>query len=254
MRKIVLLTLIAALPLAAQTASNDDLQKQVNQLNETNRAILKELQEIHKVLEQQRVAQAPQAPPPDILPPDPIDVSRDPFRGAANAKVAIIEYSDFQCPFCGRYEKDAYTQIAKDYVDTGKVKYVWRDMPLDMHPNAMRAAQAANCAGAQGKFWEMHDRLFSNQQALNAEDLPKHAEALGLNVGQFQTCLDSNRFDADIKADMAEAAKANISGTPSFLFGVVQPNGSIKIVKKLVGARPYADFKAAIDSTITGGK
>ena len=123
-------------------------------------------------------------------------------------------------------------------------------MPLDMHPNAMKAALAANCAGAQGKFWEMHDRLFANQQALSEADLPKHAEALGLNVGQFQTCLGSGRFDADVKADMAEAAKANINGTPTFLLGIVQPNGSVKVTKKIVGAKPYAEFKAAIDSAI----
>ena len=248
MRKLMLLLCLIALPAYAQ--QNDDLQKEINQLNETNKAILKELQEIHKVLEQQRVAMAPQAPPPDVLPPDPIDVSRDQFRGAPNAKIAIIEYSDFQCPFCGKYEKETYGQLAKDYVESGKVKYVWRDMPLDMHQYAMKAAEAANCAGAQGKFWEMHDRLFANQQALTPADLPKHAEALGLNVGQFQTCLDANRFDAEIKAEMADAAKANITGTPTFLFGIVQPNGSVKIVKKMIGARPYADFKAAIDSTI----
>ena len=250
MRKLLLICIaVASLPIAAQ--QSDDLQKQINQLNETNKAILKELQEIRKVLETQRAPQQPQ-PVVEVLPPDPIDVTRDPFRGAANAKVAVIEYSDFQCPFCGRYEKDAYTQITKDYVDTGKLKYVWRDYPLDMHPFAMKAAIAANCAGVQGKFWEMHDRLFANQQELAPADLSKHAEALGLNLGQFQTCLDSGRFDADIKADMAEAAKASINGTPSFLIGVVQPNGSVKITKKLVGARPYADFKAAIDSAIAG--
>ena len=250
MRKLFFIMCVVAvsLPLAAQ--QSDDLQKQINQLNETNKAILKELQEIHKVLEAQRAAPQQQPVVPDVLPPDPIDVSRDHFRGAANAKVAVIEYSDFQCPFCSRYEKDTYPQITKDYVDTGKLKYVWRDMPLDMHPNAMKAAVAANCAGAQGKFWEMHDRLFDNQQALAATDLPKHAEALGLNVGQFQTCLDSDRFDADIKTDIAEAAKASINGTPSFLIGTVQPNGSVKVVKKLVGAQPYANFKAAIDSAI----
>jgi len=248
MRKLLLICIaVASLPIAAQ--QSDDLQKQINQLNETNKAILKELQEIRKVLESQRAPQ--QAAAPDVLPPDPIDVTRDPFRGAANAKVAVIEYSDYQCPFCGRYEKDTYGQITKDYVDTGKLKYVWRDMPLDMHPNAMKAAVAANCAGVQGKFWEMHDRMFANQQELAPADLSKHAEALGLNVGQFQSCLDSNRFDADIKADIADATKANINGTPSFLIGVVQPNGSVKITKKLVGARPYADFKAAIDSAIT---
>jgi protein-disulfide isomerase len=247
MRKLLLICIVvASLPIAAQ--QSDDMQKQINQLNETNKAILKELQEIRKVLEAQRAPQ--QAAAPDTLPAEPIDVSRDPFRGAANAKVAVIEYSDYQCPFCARYEKDAYVQIGKDYVDTGKLKYVWRDLPLDMHPHAMKAAVAANCAGVQGKFWEMHDRLFANQQALAAVDLSKHAEGLGLNVGQFQTCLDSGRFDADIKADIAEAAKANINGTPTFLIGVVQPNGAVKVMRKLIGARPYADFKAAIDSAL----
>jgi protein-disulfide isomerase len=239
----------ACLPIAAQ--QNDDLQKQINQLNETNKAILKELQEIRKFLEAQRAApQQAAAPVPDTQPAEPVDVTRDQFRGAPNAKVAIIEYSDYQCPYCERYEKETYGQLTKDYVDTGKLKYVWRDMPLDMHPNAMKAALAANCAGAQGKFWEMHDRLFANQQALDAADLPKHAEALGLNVGQFQTCLDSGRFDAEVKADIAEATKANINGTPTFLLGIVQPNGSVKVTKKIVGAKPYAEFKAAIDNAI----
>jgi protein-disulfide isomerase len=250
MRRLLFICIaVASLPIAAQ--QSDDLQKQINQLNETNKAILRELQEIRRVLETQRAPQQAAAPL-DVLPAEPIDVTRDPFRGAANAKVAVIEYSDYQCPFCARYEKDAYIQIGKDYVDTGKLKYVWRDLPLDMHPNAMKAAEAANCAGVQGKFWEMHDRLFANQQALAATDLSRHAEGLGLNVGQFQTCLDTGRFAADIKADIADAAKANINGTPTFLIGVVQPNGSVKVMKKLVGARPYADFKAAIDSALAG--
>ena len=145
MRKLLITCLaLASLPIAAQ--QNDDLEKQINQLNETNKAILRELQEIRKVLETQRAPQQP-APVADVLPTEPVDVTRDPFRGAANAKVAIIEYSDYQCPFCSRYEKDTYTQIGKDYVDTGKIKYVWRDMPLDMHQYAMKAAEAANCAG-----------------------------------------------------------------------------------------------------------
>jgi protein-disulfide isomerase len=248
-KKLLALALLVSCPLVAFAQSNEDLQKQINMLNETNKAILKELQEIRKVLERQ---QMPGAPPQvaDVLPPDPIDVSRDPFKGPANAKVAIIEYSDYQCPFCGRFEKDQYTQILRDYVTTGKVKYVWRDMPLDMHPNAQKAAEAGHCAGAQGKFWEMHDLMFANQQALARPDLAKHAETLNLNVGQFESCLDSGRFAPDISADVAEAAKANISGTPSFLFGIVQPNGTVKVVKKIVGTKPYAEFKAAIDNAL----
>ncbi len=239
---------------AQTTQQNDELQKQLHSFNETQRAILKELQEIRKVLQQQQAAARPAPPPAEILPTEPTDIARQPFRGAANAKVAIIEFSDYQCPFCARFEKDAYPQILKDYVDTGKVKYVWRDLPLvDMHPHAQKAAEAGNCAGDQGKFWEMHDLMFENQQALAPADLTKHAATLQLNTGLFQTCLDSGRYAAEIKNDVAEAVKFGISGTPSFLVGVVQPNGSVKVVKKMVGTKPFAEFKAAIESALAPG-
>ena len=244
----VALTLIS-LAAAAQT-TNEDLQKQIKSLNETEKAILKELQEIHKLLAQQP-AQAQARPAADVLPATPMDIAKEPFKGAPNAKVALIEFSDFQCPFCSRYDKDTYPQILKDYVDTGKVKYVWRDMPLDFHQNAEKAAEAAHCAGEQGKFWEMHDRLFANQQNIAAADLPKHAEALGLNSALFQDCLDSGRYASDIKKDIAAANDAGVNGTPTFMIGVVQPNGSVKVMKKLVGAKPYAEFKSALDSLLT---
>jgi len=186
-----------------------------------------------------------------VLPSGPIDISKEQFKGAPNAKVAVIEFSDFQCPFCGKYDKDTYPQLLKDYVDTGKIKYVWRDYPLDFHKNAEKAAEAARCAGDQGRFWEMHDRLFANQQTIAATDLPKHAEALQLNASMFQQCLDSGRYAADIKKAIAEANGFGISGTPSFFIGVVQPNGTVKVSKKLVGAKAYTEFKTALDSLLT---
>jgi protein-disulfide isomerase len=180
-----------------------------------------------------------------------VSIASHPTQGATTAKVAIIEFSDYQCPFCGRYAKDTYPQLIKDYVDVGKIKYVWRDYPLSFHQNAQKAAEAAQCAGEQGKFWEMHDRLFENQQTIAATDLPKHAEALQLEASKFQQCLDSGRYAADIKKDFDLANTYGITGTPSFLIGVVQPNGSVKVVKKLVGAQSYAAFKSAIDSILT---
>ncbi|HEV8659488.1 MAG TPA: thioredoxin domain-containing protein, partial [Thermoanaerobaculia bacterium] len=144
-----------------------------------------------------------------------------------------------------------YPQIVKDYVDTGKIKYVWRDYPLGFHQNAQKAAEAAHCAGEQGKFWEMHDRLFANQQNIAAADLPKHAEALQIDTPVFQKCLDSGRYAADIKKDIDVANSAGISGTPTFLIGTVQPNGSVKVTNKLVGAKAYAEFKSAIDKLLS---
>ena len=236
------------LPLSsfAQTQS-DDLRKAIESLNETQKAILNELQDIHKLL----ASQQPTRPAADVLPSAPIDISKEQFKGAANAKVAVIEFSDFQCPFCGKFDKDTYPKLLKDYVDTGKVKYVWRDYPLDFHKNAQKAAEAARCAGDQGRFWEMHDRLFANQQTIAATDLPKHAEALQLNASMFQQCLDSGRYAADIKKSVSDANGFGISGTPSFFIGVVQPNGTVKVSKKLVGAKAYTEFKTALDSLLT---
>jgi protein-disulfide isomerase len=145
------------------------------------------------------------------LPSAPVDIRKEPFKGPAGARVAIIEFSDYQCPFCGKYDKETFPQLVKDYVDTGKVKYVFRDMPLDFHKNAFKAAEAAHCAGEQGRFWEMHDRLFANQTNLTPEDLVKHAAALQLTTGLFQQCLESGRFANDIKKDIAAAGDVGVS-------------------------------------------
>ncbi len=145
-------------------------------------------------------------------------------------------------------------QIQKDYVDTGKMKYVFMDLPLAMHKLAFKAAEAANCAGDQEKFWPMHDRIFANQNALGAEDLLKHAEALELDVPKFKECLDGGKSGDGIKKDMAEAQKAGITGTPAFLVGFSEPDGRVRAVKKVSGAQPYAAFKDAIESVFSPQK
>jgi len=128
------------------------------------------------------------------------------------------------------------------------------DFPLDMHKNAFKASEAGLCAGDQGKFWEMHDMLFANQQALKPEDLIKHAEALGLDAAKFKDCLDTGKHAEEIKKRMAEGQKAGITGTPAFLLGFVEPDGKVKAVKKISGALPYASFKAAIDEMLSSKK
>jgi len=145
-------------------------------------------------------------------------------------------------------------QIEKDYIDTGKMRYVFMDFPLPMHGQAMKASEAALCAGEQGKFWEMHDRLFANQNALALEALLKHAEALGLDLTQFKECLDSGKHAAQIKAAMAEGQKAGITGTPGFLLGFIEADGKVKATKKIPGAVPYANFKATIDEMLSSKK
>jgi protein-disulfide isomerase len=235
-------SVVLSVPAWAQTASDQKLD-----------AILRELQEIRKLLQAQQQGR-PATPPPDALPAAPVDVAKDPFKGSPIAKVAIVEFSDFQCPFCARYIRDTYPQVVKDYIDTGKIKYVWRDLPLEsIHPNAFKAAEAAHCAGEQGRFWEMHDVLFANSTNLGADQLPKHAETVKLDAAPFQTCLASARYASSIRKDIEDAESLGVTGTPSFFIGTVQPNGSVKVTKKLVGARGFAEFKTAIDSLLTPG-
>jgi protein-disulfide isomerase len=128
------------------------------------------------------------------------------------------------------------------------VKYVLRDLPLEaIHPFAMKAAEATHCAGEQGKYWEMHDRLFANQRELSRPDLTKHATALGLNTATFDQCLDSGKSAARIRKDIAEAEKLQANGTPTFFIGLTDAAGNQFKGTRLVGALPYASFKEAID-------
>lgn len=144
-------------------------------------------------------------------------------------------------------------QIERDYINTGKLKYVARDFPLEaIHPQAFKAAEATHCAGEQGAYWAMHARLFAHQRALGPTELPGHAEALKLDGPTFQACLDSGKYAPRIRKDLDDGQKAGVSGTPAFFLGVTQPNApTVKVLRVLKGAQPYASFKEAIDSLLS---
>jgi protein-disulfide isomerase len=158
-------------------------------------------------------------------------------RGPQDAKVTIVEFSDFQCPFCGRVEP-TLAQVAKEYPND--VRLVWRNQPLPFHPNAMPAAEAACAAGEQGKFWQMHDKLYENQQQLSPENYSKWAQDIGLNMGKFKSSVDSHECKPRIEADSKYGSSVGANGTPTFFI-----NG-----RQLVGAQPYDQFKAMIDQEI----
>ena len=185
-----------------------------------------------------------------------LSVDGAPFKGDKNAKVTLVDFTDYQCPFCARHVRETWPQIEKDYISTGKVKYVVRDFPIEsIHPHAFKAAEATHCAGEQGKYWEIHDRLFADQKALALKDLPPHAQTLGLDVPKFQQCLESGRHAAKVRKDLADGQKAGVTGTPSFFLGLTEPNDSqVKVQKSLKGAQPYAAFKEAIDSLLSSQK
>ena len=166
------------------------------------------------------------------------------MKGEDSAEVTIVEFTDYQCPFCKRYVDQAYKQILTDYVETGKVKYVLRDLPLAFHANAQGSAEAARCAGDQDMYWEMHDKLFETQEAWSeATDnalFKTYASQLGLSSAEFNSCLDEGKFTQVVKGDLALAQKAGANGTPTFFI-----NG-----KKLVGAQPFAAFQAVLDQEL----
>ncbi|MFH1134169.1 MAG: thioredoxin domain-containing protein [Nanoarchaeota archaeon] len=166
----------------------------------------------------------------------------DAVHGSADAPVTMIEFSEYQCPYCARFVQQTLPQIEEKYIKTGKVKHIFRDFPLGFHQNAQKAAEAAECAGEQGKYYEMHDKLFANQADLGVDNYKKWAQELGLNTGDFNTCLDSGRMAAEIQKDMADGQAAGVRGTPAFLI-----NGQL-----VSGAQPFASFETVIEAKLKG--
>jgi protein-disulfide isomerase len=173
------------------------------------------------------------------LRPPVVNVAADgrPSKGPANAPITIIEFSDYECPFCKRAEASV-DEVMKAYPD--KVKVVFRDYPLPMHPNARPASEAAACANAQGKFWEYHKKLFDNQSALAKDNLKTYAKEVGLDQAKFDKCLDSSEFKTKVDQDVEAASKVGVTGTPAFFI-----NGRL-----LSGAQPFEKFKEVIDEEL----
>ncbi len=162
----------------------------------------------------------------------------DPALGSASAPVTIVEFSDFQCPFCQRVAP-TLKQVQKTYGD--RVRIVWKDFPLtQIHPEAFKAGEAAHCAAEQGKFWEYHDRLFANQQALQADSLKKHAADLGLDAAKFNACVDSAKYGDRVREGVAQGSRLGVNSTPTLYI-----NG-----RMLSGAQPYEIIAAIIDEEL----
>ena len=167
----------------------------------------------------------------------------DAVLGDKNAPVTMIEFSDYECPFCFRYFADSYPKIIEKYVDTGKVKIIFRDYPLNFHPDSFPSALAGECVRDQGDdatYFEMHDKMFNDQSNLNKETFLTYVKELGLDETKFSDCFDSQKFSDEIYADLADGQAAGIKGTPGFFI-----NG-----KLVSGAQPYEVFEAAIEEQL----
>lgn len=201
-------------------------------------------------------AAAPQVAPPEDTTPKQVSIDDDPVLGDKNAKVTLIDFTDYECPFCKRYFDQTFSQIKKDYIDTGKIKYVVRDLPLSFHANAHKEAQAAECAREQGgdtAYYKYHDEIFkrttSNGTGLALDKLSVIANDLGLNGSTLQSCLDSEKYKGEVDKDLADASAVGASGTPTFFIGKSTSDGVITGTK-IVGAQPYSAFQAEIDKQL----
>lgn len=209
-------------------------------------AILSELRQIRQLLERQQAA---------LIPPEPVaqrgkmKITRDDrVVGSATAPLTMVEFTDYQCPFCKDFHTKTFPALKRDFIDTGKLRFVAKDMPLDFHQNAQGAAEAAQCAGEQGHFWQMRDAMFQNSPKLAREDLLRYAAELALNKTPFEQCLNSHKFEVDVRLSLALAGSLKISGTPAFLVGASTPDGvEGEIVE---GAMPVSVFAAKINELL----
>jgi len=208
------------------------------------------LSEIKTASTLQPAQQFPQPSAPQLF---TVSFDGEPVKGNPDAPITVVEFSDFQCPFCSRFFEQTLPLLEKNYIDTGKIKFVYKDLPLDsLHPNARSAHIAAECADEEGKFWEYHDVLFQKQavwQRLASSDLDiilsQFAVDLGMQAASFESCMESQDIADEVNQDTIEAARYGTTGTPTFFIGT-EKDGFIK----MVGAQPYAAFQRVIDEQL----
>jgi protein-disulfide isomerase len=205
--------------------------------------ILQELRQIRQLLERQQ--QQP-GPPVKIK----MNLEGAQMLGAKNAPVTMVEFTDYQCPFCQSFHTQTFADLKKNFIDTGKVRFFSRDLPLDsMHPDAMRAAEAGRCAAAQGQFWALRDIMSHHPDKLDLESLLADAEFLKLDVTAFRVCVVSEKYKNEIQTDVMEAMRIGSDGTPAFVIGKSTPEGVEGDL--VVGAQPVNVFDLKLRSLDT---
>ncbi len=244
MKKPIHWTIWAALALALPAAlgAQVPVPKEETITREQADAILNELRQIRQLLERQiannAAAQAPK-------PPEPIKAKLDlagvNMLGSKDAPLTLVEFTDYQCPFCQHFHTTVFNDLKKNYVDTGKLRFYSRDLPLDIHSNALRAAQAARCAADQGQFWALRDLMGSNPDKLDMESLAGFAASLKMDVAAFRSCVQSEKYKNAVQTDTLEALKIGADGTPAFVIGRSTLEGVDG--ELMVGAMPYAVFE-----------
>lgn len=225
------------------------LKQEITQLKKEVSTVGSQVKDIHTI------AMRSQKPQYKTLPTQP-NFNEDgklPSLGDATAQLAIIEFSDYQCPYCKRFIDQTFTKLKSNYIDTGKVQYLTRDFPLNFHPKAKGAAIAANCSQQQNAYWPMRDSLFKNMKQLDDELYQQTASNLSLDMTKFDACLSDEKVANKIQQDVAYGSSLGIRGTPSFVIGLVE-NGELLSPKLVVGAQSYQTFALLLDELLANSQ
>jgi len=236
-----------------------DIRREIDELKQNMWLIQKDLLEIKLMLSRQPVAgqqpalqQQPQMPPPQMdIAGVGFDLEGAHILGSISAKLVMVEFSDYECPFCGRHARETFPEIRKQYIDKGIIRYAVADNPLTViHPFAAKAAEAAHCAGVQGKYWEAHEAMMAKQDGL--KDLTAYAKELKLDIKRFEACLDSGEYTSAVKSNMSLAGRLGISGVPAFIIGATDNDdpGKVTAISVIRGALPFESFKREIDAAL----
>jgi protein-disulfide isomerase len=240
-------TFVAVLTTALVLAASSHLRAEDTITREQADTLIKEIRELRQAIDALRAPRRQAERPPDEK--VRVDVAGGPVLGRADAPVTLVEFTDLECPYCRAFHVGTFERLKREYIDTGKVRFITRDFPLDFHPNARPAALAVRCAGEQGKFWEMRHAVTLNANALNRELYDRLARELTLDGGRFSACIGVDRYRTEIEHDMDEAAKAGVSGTPTFVIGATTPGTAVE-GQRIVGAQPYPVFEAQIKALL----
>jgi len=237
---LVLGLLLLPIPAAAPARADDTITR------EQADTLIKEIRELRQAIDRLRAPRAADRPSDEKV---RVPLLAPKVFGRVDAPVTLVEFTDLECPFCRSFHVGTFDKIKQTYIDTGKVRFVTFDFPLEIHPNARTAAVAVRCAGEQGQFWEMRHLVTVNAATLSREAYGNLAKNLGLDTAKLDLCIDAGRYTADIDRDMAQGVSLGVNGTPTFFVGKTTPADAME-AQRIVGAQPYPVFEAQIKALL----
>ena len=235
------LALVLVIPVAQADMSKSE-REQLDRLQRDVQILKRQVDELSRKQPETALQAAPEKT-------SAFSLGTNPTMGSKDAKIAFIEFSDYQCPYCTRFHEKTFDRLKSKYIDSGKVLYAYRDLPSPSRPQAVKAAIAARCAGAQDKYFDMQKVLFKNATQLRDDSYAKLAKKLGLDLDKFESCMIDNNQLENVEQDLVDGRALGVRGTPTFFIGTIEGNKVIS-ASRIVGALPYNFFKQSLDKAL----